>query len=130
MEKDFDAWNAKKKAIDSGLPQIFCHSREVWWCSLGLNIGFEQNGTGEYFDRPVVVIRAFSKNIFWGVALTSKEKNGVFYFPVGLIEGRRASVILSQIRLIDTKRLIRKGGILDEEVFEKLKSALQETLFE
>jgi mRNA interferase MazF len=129
MEKDFDGWNIKKKAIDSNLPGIFCHSREIWWCSLGINIGFEQDGTGEYFDRPVVVMRAFSRNVFWGVALTSREKSGIFYFPIGLLEGRKAYAILSQIRLIDTKRLIRKGGILDEKIFEKLKSALQRTLF-
>jgi mRNA interferase MazF len=130
MEKDFDAWNIKKKAIDSDLPRIFCHSREIWWCSLGINVGFEQDGTGEYFDRPVIVIRAFSRNLFWGVALTTKEKNGEFYFSIGQVEGKNATAILSQIRLIDTKRLIRKGGVLDEETFEKLKSALSKTLFD
>jgi mRNA interferase MazF len=129
MEKDFDAWNIKKKAINSDLPRIFCHAREIWWCSIGINVGFEQDGTGEYFDRPIIVIRAFSRNVFWGAALTSRPKKGTFYFPIGLVEGREASVILSQVRLIDTKRLLRKSGILDEEMFEKLKSALQQTLF-
>ena len=130
MEKDFDSWNIKKQQIDSDVPRIFCHSREIWWCSLGINVGFEQDGTGEYFDRPVIVIRAFSRNLFWGVALTTKEKNGEFYFSIGQVEGKNATAILSQIRLIDTKRLIRKGGVLDEETFEKLKSALSKTLFD
>ena len=129
MEKEFDNWNAKKKIINSDMARIFCHNRDIWWCSLGINIGFEQDGTGEYFDRPVVVIRAFSKNLFWGVALTSQTKRGTFYFPIGLVEGKEASVILSQIRLIDTKRLIRKSGILDRATFNRLKSALQRTLF-
>jgi mRNA interferase MazF len=129
MEKDFDIWNEKKKAINRDLSRIFCHPREIWWCSLGVNIGFEQDGTGEHFDRPVVVIKSFSRNVFWGVALTSKQKDGAFYFSVGLVEGREASVILSQVRLIDTKRLIRKGGVVDEKTFEELKSALQRTLF-
>ena len=129
MEKDFDTWNVKKKAIDSDLGRIFCYPREIWWCSLGTNIGFEQNGTGEYFDRPVVVVRTFGKNAFLGAALTSKNKQGKFYFPIGLVEDRQALVILSQVRFIDTKRLIRKGGVLDEEIFNQLKNALQQTLF-
>jgi mRNA interferase MazF len=108
MEKDFDAWNAKKKAIDSDLPRIFCHSREVWWCSLGINVGFEQDGNGRNFDRPVVVIKSFSRDLFWAVALTSKIKEGTFYLPIGLIGGVEAVAILSQIRIVDTKRLVRK----------------------
>jgi mRNA-degrading endonuclease toxin of MazEF toxin-antitoxin module len=130
MGKDFDTWNIKKKAIDFDLVRIFCYPREIWWCSLGANIGFEENGTGEYFDRPVVVVRTFGKNAFLGAALTSKDKQGKFYFPIGLVEKKPALVILSQIRFIDTKRLIRKCGILDEEIFNELKSALQRTLFD
>jgi mRNA-degrading endonuclease toxin of MazEF toxin-antitoxin module len=129
MEKDFDAWNIKKKAIDSDLPRIFCHSREIWWCSLGINIGSEQNGTGKYFDRPMIVMKVFSRNVFWGAALTSREKQGPLYFPVGSVEGKEALVILSQVRLVDTKRLLRKSRVLDEDIFEELKSALQRTLF-
>jgi mRNA interferase MazF len=129
MEKDFDAWNIKKKAIDSDLPRIFCHQREIWWRSLGINIGFEQDGKGKNFDRPVVVLKAFSRDLFWGVALTSKIKKGAFYFPVGFTDGVEAVAILSQIRIIDTKRLVRKIAILDEVIFNELKNALQRTLF-
>ena len=44
MEKNFDRWNAKKKAIhDSACTALF-HEREVWWCVLGTNVGFEQDG--------------------------------------------------------------------------------------
>jgi mRNA interferase MazF len=118
MEKDFDAWNIKKKAIDFNSSRIFCYPREIWWCSIGVNIGFEQNGTGEHFDRPVIVIRNFGKNAFWGAFLTSKMKSGPYYFPIGIIEGRSASVILSQIRFIDTKRLIKKSGVLEEGAFK------------
>ena len=130
MEKDFDGWNAKKKMIDSDMTRIFCHSREIWWCSFGINVGFEQDGTGRYFDRPIIIVRVFSRNVFWGAALTSKGKSGEFYYPIGLLEGKEASVILSQIRIIDTKRLIRKGGVLNEGAFEGLKSALKRTLFD
>lgn len=46
MTKDFDKWNTVKKGVDrNGLPKLY-HTREIWWCSLGVNIGFEQNGGG------------------------------------------------------------------------------------
>ncbi|MDO8594024.1 MAG: type II toxin-antitoxin system PemK/MazF family toxin [bacterium] len=129
MKKDFDKWNGKKKQIQSELTSPFCHAREVWWCSLGVNVGFEQDGTGEHFDRPVVVIRGFNENIFFGVALTGRKRNGTFYFPVGRIEDREASAILSQVRLIDTKRLVRKITMLDETMFKELKEKLKKVLF-
>ena len=129
MEKDFDKWNTKKKKIHGQPSAPFCHSREVWWCSLGLNIGFEQDGTGKHFDRPVVVIRGFNQNIFFGVALTQRKKSGKYYFHLGLIEGKEAFAVLSQVRLIDTKRLVKKITTIDRALFQKLKNALQKTLF-
>lgn len=129
MHKDFDSWNKKKKNIHAKAALAFCHSREVWWCSLGVNVGFEQDGTGEHFDRPVVVIRGFNEYLFFGVALTGRKRAGKYYFPVGRIEDRDASAILSQVRLIDTKRLVRKITMLDEDTFTKLKEKLKKTLF-
>ena len=107
----------------------FCHAREIWWCSLGINVGFEQDGTGKNFDRPVVVIRGFNERIFFGVALTGVKRKGKYYFPIGKVEGREASAVLSQVRLIDTKRLVRKMETLDESVFKELREDLKKKLF-
>jgi len=129
MKKDFNKWNIKKKEIHGQSSAPFCHQREVWWCSVGVNVGFEQDGTGEHFDRPVIVIRGFNENIFFGAALTRRKKAGKYYFHLGLIEGKDAYVILSQVRLIDTKRLVRKITTIDETLFEQLKNVLKKTLF-
>ncbi len=129
MEKDFDTWNSQKKAIHKQQAPLFYHQREIWWCSLGLNVGFEMDGTGERFDRPVLVLKGFNKNTFLGVALTGRKKEGKYYFLLGEIEGRAATVVLSQLRLIDTKRLIRKMSTLDQETFTGLQQALQKLLF-
>lgn len=129
MEKGFDKWNEEKKSIHKSVVAPFCHPREVWWCSLGVNVGFEQDGTGKHFDRPIVVIRGFNENIFFGVALTQTTKSGKYYFPLGKVDNKDACAILSQVRLIDTKRLVKKIAMLDEDLFSKLKSALQKTLF-
>lgn len=94
-----------------------------------MNVGYEQDGTGERFDRPVIVIRGFNECVFFGVALTGRKRIGKYYLPIGRIEDREASVILSQVRLIDTKRLVRKITMLDERTFGKLKERLQRVLF-
>jgi len=130
MIKDFDKWNEKKKKLHHYGAERFYHEREIWWVSLGVNIGNEQDGTGKNFDRPVVVLRGFNKNTFLGLALTGKKKKGIYYFYLGKIEERDSTAVLSQMRLIDTKRLVRKVGTLDADLFVKLKVAVKKMLFD
>jgi mRNA-degrading endonuclease toxin of MazEF toxin-antitoxin module len=92
-------------------------------------VGFEQDGTGANYDRPVLVIQGFNSHVFFGVALTGKNKRGRYYAPIGKVEGREASVILSQARLIDTKRLIRKAGTLENDIFDRVCEELKRTFF-
>lgn len=127
MKKDFDTWNGKKKSIQEEEENRRYHERDIWFCSLGVNVGFEQDGTGENFDRPVIIIKGFSADTFFAVALTGRKRDGKYYFFLGEIDGREASAVLSQVRILDTKRLVRKIGVLDKETFSKLKNALFET---
>ncbi len=127
--KDFDKWNNKKKEVNQK-DRVFYHEREVWWCSLGVNVGNEQDGTGTNFDRPVVIIKGFNSEIFLALPLTGKKKQGKYYFYLGQISGREATAVLSQIRLVDTKRLVRKITTLDDSIFLKLKNALKAVIFE
>lgn len=130
MKKEFDSWNTFKKDMDAKSSKMFCHPREIWWCSLGVNVGFEQNGTGDNFDRPVLVIKGFNEHVFLGVALTGRQKTGKWHFPLGTVDDRQASVVLSQVRIIDTKRLIKKVMTIDQKTFEDLKMALKRALFD
>jgi mRNA interferase MazF len=129
MKKDFDGWNREKKILDEeGNPQ-FCRPREIWWCKFGVNVGHEQDGSGPDYLRPVAVIRGFNERTFWGVALTGRKREERYYFPIGIVGDREASVNLSQIRIFDTKRLVNKMEVIDDAIFQKLKSALYRTLF-
>ena len=96
---------------------------------MGVNVGFEQDGTGKNFDRPVVVVRGFNEHTFLGVALTGRKKEGKYYFYLGIINGRDASAVLSQVRLMDTKRLVKKIATLDGVVFKNLQETLKNILF-
>lgn len=129
MRKDFDTWNVRKKNIQDEEQARRYHERDIWFCALGVNVGFEQDGTGSNFDRPVVIIKGFNANTFFAVALTGRKREGKYYQYLGVIEEREASAVLSQVRILDTKRLVRKIGVLDHQKFEKLKHALIATLF-
>jgi PemK-like, MazF-like toxin of type II toxin-antitoxin system len=82
MEKDFDRWNEIKKRLarDAPLPPAFPKDGEVWMCSLGKNLGREQDDGSQDFSRPVLIVKKFNNEIFLVVPLSSKQKPLDFYF--------------------------------------------------
>ena len=130
MEKDFQKWMEKKAKIHNDKIRPFFHEREIWFSSLGENIGFEQDGSGEKFMRPVLVLRKFNNEVIWILPLTRTEKTGKYYFRISSVDsvdnagGRSSVAILSQIRLLDAKRLQYKIGVVKEDEFAKIKEAL------
>jgi mRNA-degrading endonuclease toxin of MazEF toxin-antitoxin module len=126
MQKDFDLWNQNKKHINDKKKHNFYKTREVWWCSLGTNIGFEQDGDNKTGDRPVLILRGFSKQVCLIIPLTTSEKKNPYHIPLGKIGSRNAFAIISQIRLIDTKRLINKIGFAEKTIFEKIRKAIRD----
>jgi mRNA-degrading endonuclease toxin of MazEF toxin-antitoxin module len=122
MQKDFWAWHGQKEKIHNENERVFFHEGEIWWCSLGANIGFEQDGKNDTFERPIVVFRKFNKEIFWALPITTQEKHGRFYFPYRH-DTKIFSVILSQIRLLDGKRLLRKIRSFSKAEFYGLEKA-------
>jgi mRNA interferase MazF len=129
MEKDFDAWNGEKKHIHAHQEYApLYHEREIRWCQLGLNIGFEQDGTGNKMSRPVLVLRAFSRHVCIVIPLTTSEKKNPYHVAIGTVGGRKACAIISQLRLIDTKRLDQKIAMLDKETFEGVRKAVKDIL--
>jgi len=123
--KNFDVWNSIKKEINTKNQKIFFHEREIWFCKLGQNVGFEQNGKGKYFLRPVLILKKFNKYIFVGLPMTSVKKDKMFYFN---LNNNLGSIILSQIRLIDSKRLFYKKSKITEKDFSKIKEKLKELI--
>ena len=125
MIKDFDEWNKVKKNVNAYNNRRYYKAREIWWCKLGINIGFEQDGTGKEFDRPVLVIKRFNKDISIVAPLTTSNKNNKYYISIGKIGGKNAKVIISQIKLIDTKRFYKREAILDKETFNLIKKTIR-----
>ncbi|MEK7628098.1 MAG: type II toxin-antitoxin system PemK/MazF family toxin [Patescibacteria group bacterium] len=125
--KDFDGWSGQKKRINDRRGP-FCHAREVWWCALGVNVGFEQDGTDADFRRPVLVLRVFSAQTALVVPLTTSISEHLFRLSIGVIDGKEAHALLSQVRVIDTKRLIRKVVRIEKSLFETIRKAVKGVL--
>lgn len=123
----------KKTLNNTDEPRLFFHEREVWYCHLGENIGFEQDGSDDQFLRPVVIIRKFNNDIFWGVPLTRTQKDLPFYFTFVIqsetvANDGNSTAVLSQIRLIDAKRLRRMVGYISKADAILLKKKLMALL--
>ena len=128
MEKDFDSWNKEKQRIQGSESQKLYHEREIWWCSLGVNIGSEQDGTGVDHQRPVLILKGMSRSTCYVVPLTTSSQRHKLRIPIGSVEDRQATALISQIRLIDTKRLVNKVGFLDPEPFAVVRKAAKALL--
>lgn len=124
MKKDFQKWHNKKSQVDNIVKRPFFHEREVWWCAVGVNIGFEQDGRGERFARPVLVFKKFNNEVFWAIPLSTKIKKGKFYVPIEFGDGVPRVVIISQLRLIDAKRLMDKIGTIPNDNYELIQKAV------
>src|SRR3989338_3948638 len=123
MKKDFDTWNVVKKKTNVEHPRLYT-VREIWWCRLGVNVGTEQDGGDRLFIRPVVILRAFGPDTLVVVPLTTSERLHPLRIPVGVIQGEKASALLSQLRVVDTRRLIEKVGFLEKSIFTELRKSV------
>ncbi|MCL5010682.1 MAG: type II toxin-antitoxin system PemK/MazF family toxin [Patescibacteria group bacterium] len=122
-KKEFDKWNIQKKITHNSENKKTFHEQEIWFIKIGENIGFEQDGKGEDFLRPVIVYKKFSKNVFLGIPLTKAIKENKFY-KVFDFHGEKSNAILSQIRLFDSKRLKYKIGKMSSVDFASVKEKL------
>jgi mRNA interferase MazF len=122
--KDFANWNIKKQKADSIAIRPMFKEREIWWCSLGVNIGDEQDGKGHSFVRPVLVFKKFNKNIFIGIPLSTRIKENSFYYRFTFL-GKEQSLLISQLKLLDAKRFGNKMGELTSHEMENIKTRIK-----
>ena len=129
MKKDFDQWNEEKKRINGSEEYLpLYYAREVRWCRLGVNIGFEQDGTGREYSRPVLILKGFSRRVCLVIPLTTSTKKNPYHIPLGEVGGKNAAVITSQLRLIDTRRLDQHIAVVDKKTFELIRKAVKAIL--
>jgi mRNA interferase MazF len=125
MDKDFDRWNKLKKRINAldDERRLFFHEGDIWWVHLGANVGYEIDGKKQDFSRPVVVLRKYNQYSFLALPLTTNSKANRWRVAIGIVGGREAFAVLSQLRNVDSSRLIEKKGHVEAEMIAQLKRA-------
>ena len=118
--KDFTRWLTLKPKLDQLTSYPKFQEGDIWWCHIGTNVGHEECGKGEQFLRPIIVLKKFNHRIFFGLPTSSKLKESIFYRPI-MIKGKQVSVLMSQMRLFDVKRLFYKQGKIGDVELFKLK---------
>ncbi len=125
MKKKFDEWNKVKIKLDSKYPSKgYFHEREIWWCHLGLNVGHEQDGKGDTFTRPVLIIRKFGNELCLVLPLSTRVLRGEYFFPL-LSESNIIRVALfHHIKSIDSRRLMTVMDHISIQEFEFVKEKI------
>ena len=127
MGKNFDQWNVKKKRLDIAKRSLLFKEGEIWWCSVGMNIGEEVYGKGEHFRRPVVVFKKLSHNSCIAMPTTTRERNGSWFHHLN-IKNKDRWVMMNQMKFISANRLWVRESSLSSEEFSGLKKSAAKLL--
>lgn len=122
--KDFDGWIEKKKGCHykTSLPPMF-KERDIWWVSIGINVGFEEDGKHDKYIRPVLIIRKFNRDLFLGIPMSTRLKDNPYYIKV-TVNKQVVSVLISQIRTFSARRIQDKLAEIDTKDFKKVKESV------
>ena len=123
--ENYDNWNRVKQKINKK-KSVHTKEGEIYYASLGYNIGYEQNGKGDNFMRPLLVYKKFGKDTILAMPLSTQDKKGRFYFSFSFKQDIVSVALLSQIRLIDTRRLYKKIGRIRKDDLIELKKRFYE----
>jgi mRNA-degrading endonuclease toxin of MazEF toxin-antitoxin module len=80
-------------------------------------------GKNEDFERPVLVLRKFNRDSVLTVPLSSRVKDNPNHVQFQH-KGETAAAVISQIRLVSTKRLLRRMYRMDSGIFRTIQRAV------
>ena len=90
-------WCRLKIVLWNNQSKVVFKQGDIWWCSLGMNVGEEMFGKGAKFTRPVLIFRKCTSNSFLGLPLTTQEKQGSWYAKI-TFHGKKNWAMLNQER--------------------------------
>ena len=127
-EKKFKEWNLEKTDLEDSMSEsLIFNERDIWWCSIGINLGDEQDGKNGLFERPILVIKKFNNRVAWVLPMSTKHKDNHYYRLI-IYKDQTFSVILSQLRLVSVKRFRRFIRKISPLQFKDIKNSLREFL--
>jgi len=126
--KKFVDWSKLKLKIHASDDiSFYFHEREIWWTSVGQNVGSEENGKNKNFERPVLILKKFNKRTFLGIPASSQLIISKYHYTFTL-DSDQYCLNLSQIRTFSSKRLLRFVGKLGEQDFCEVTEMLKKQL--
>jgi mRNA interferase MazF len=126
--ENMDAWNVLKKQLNTSTrsSKLF-RAQEIWWCNVGLNVGYEVYGKGPTFTRPVLIFKKKSHDTFIGIPMSTRLKNRTDYHIIEF-HGKQSALMLGEIRNFDARRLADRMGKLADTKFTRIEKAVIEYL--
>jgi mRNA-degrading endonuclease toxin of MazEF toxin-antitoxin module len=120
MRKDFLQWMGLKGALHERHHEPpYVSNGDIWWASVGENVGSEINGKSNQFSRPVIIYKKLSHSFYFVVPTTTQEKQGTWFVPIRQRDTKMFAC-LHQARAIDYRRLSSKLGTLDDEDLDRV----------
>lgn len=129
MEEIFDKWNEVKKVVQNDEKIRLFKQRDIFFINMGQNVGFEQNGKGENFVRPIIILKRITNQMFLGIPLSSQLKKGDWFFEFEFDTKDDVSLniaIIPQIKMFSSRRLLNKIGVIKTKDFEILKQKVKD----
>jgi mRNA interferase MazF len=119
--KRFLEWIGLMERLDAihGRPPHVSQA-DMWWASIGENLGSEIHGKSALFSRPVIIYKKLAHGFYFVIPTTSKAKDGSWYVKFQH-KGKDMYACLHQARSIDYRRLSTKLGTLDDSDFSRIK---------
>ncbi len=124
----FIAWIRIKIKIHLSDRAVYFRGGEIWWVNLGANVGHEEEGKNDNFKRPILVLKKFNEHLLWAVPLTTKIKKGHPYYYQYEFGGAQYAAILPQLRILSSKRLIRRIGMFLPKDYGKIREEIEKLI--
>lgn len=120
-------WSKRKIGIHHADRILYFSEQEIWWASIGKNVGSEENGKHHNFERPVLVLKKISKDLFWAIPVTTTIREGSWFFTFDFGQEKRC-LILTQIRALSSKRLLRRVDKMDDTNYRTVRQLIRDVL--
>jgi mRNA interferase MazF len=123
--KNFVLWLSLKSGLHEAKhrpPHV--SEGDIWWASVGENVGSEINGKSTLFSRPVIVLRKLAHGFYFVIPTTTQDRKGSWFVPFRQ-KDRSMLACLHQARAIDYRRLSSKLGTIDDKDFERVKDGFK-----
>ena len=122
----YDEWNTLKKELNNKKEIINFYQGNIYFMSIGRNIGHESYGKDKLFLRPVLVYKKLTKTTFLGIPLTSKDKDGSYFFKFSYKKDKISIAMFHQIRVFDIRRSEYLSGKINKNTYQNLENKLTE----